>query len=223
MQSAWLIVLSVGLAACHTPPPTLTPSPRSIPIATATPLPSLTPIPTLVPSPTATQFVPTRLPTRLPTRTLVLATRTPTLAPLALLVWDKRLDELGVKLVRATPTVGALYWRLIKAEFWDEKERQGKRHIFVDVLNENGTRIIGQEILVEWPGDRLVIVTENKPTPEYTANFPLDENHYPPWGTLGAFDVSVRGLPSDKVTGMGLPPKNKLVVFLLTFQKTIAR
>lgn len=45
----------------------------------------------------------------------------------------------------------------------------------------------------------------------------------PPWGTLGAFDISARGLPSDKVTGMGLPPKNKLVVFLLTFQKTRAR
>ena len=138
-------------------------------------------------------------------------------------MWDNRLDVLGVRLVRATLSAGNLYWRLVKAEFWDEKERQGKRHIFVDVLDENGARIIGQAILVEWPGDRLVIATQDKPAPEYTANFPLDENHYPPWGTLGAFDVSIQGLPSDKVAGMGLPPKNKLVVFLLTFQKTIAR
>ncbi len=110
-------------------------------------------------------------------------------------------------------------WRLVRAEFWDEKERQGKHHIFINVLDERGVRIIGQKVIVEWPGEKLVLVTEDKPAPEYTANYPLDINHYPPWGTLGAFTASVDGLPSDKVTGMGLPPKNKFVVYLLTFQR----
>jgi len=136
-------------------------------------------------------------------------------------VWDARLDTLGIKLVSATVQPGQAYWRLVKAEFRDEKENQGKHHIFVNALDENGVRIIGQKIVVEWPGERLIIITEDKPAPEYSANFPLDVNHYPPWGTLGAFTVWIDGLPSEKVTGMGLPPKNRLVVYLLTFQRTV--
>jgi hypothetical protein len=44
---------------------------------------------------------------------------------------------------------------------------------------------------------------------------------HPPWGTLGTFTVRIDGLPSDKVAGMGLPPKNKFVVYLLTFQRAM--
>lgn len=107
----------------------------------------------------------------------------------------------------------------MRAEFWDEKERQGKHHIFVNVLDENGTRIIGQTITVKWPDGQVILTTEDKPPPEYSANFPLEPNHYPPWGTLGAFTVFVNDLPSDQVAGLGLPARNKLVVYLLTFQR----
>lgn len=114
---------------------------------------------------------------------------------------------------------GQPYWRLIRAEFWDEKERQGKHHIFVNVLDENGARILGQTITVKWPDGQVILTTEDKPPPEYSANFPLEPNHYPPWGTLGAFTVFVNDLASDQVVGLGLPVRNKLVVYLLTFQR----
>ena len=178
---------------------------------TPTVTPSATPLP-----PTATR---TRLPA--PARGPATATPTQTRAPLTPLVWNTRLDALNVQFIPATVEPGQAYWRLVESEFWDEKENQGKHHIYVNVLDENGARIIGQNVIVKWPDEHLVIVTEAKPAPEYSANFPLDVNHYPPWGTLGAFTVWVDGLPSDQVAGMGLPPKNKLVVYLLTFQRTV--
>ena len=218
-----LIASVVELSACSVATPPLAPTPVSNP----------TPAPTQTASPTVT-FTPTRLPTstlapltvtatrtRTPAPTRLPATTTFTPVPLPSVKWDARLDRLGIRVESPKVQPGQTYWRLVKAEFWDEKENQGKHHIFVNVLDEKGARIIGQEIMVEWPGEKLVIVMENKPPPEYSANFPLEVNHYPPWGTLGAFDVRANGLPSDKVIGMGLPPKNRFVVYLLTFQRTV--
>jgi len=217
-----VILLDGLLVACAAPTaePTLTSVPTATPQPTHTSQPAPTSTPTTLP-PTATALPPTRTATRtqLPTRTRVPAIITPTRVPLAPLVWDARLDTLGIKRVPVQVKEGQAYWRLMKVEFWDEKENQGKHHIFINVLDESGVRVIGQRVIVEWPDERLVLITEDKPAPEYSANFPLDVNHYPPWGTLGAFTVWVDGLPSDKVAGMGLPPKNKFVVYLLTFQR----
>jgi hypothetical protein len=196
-------LLSVTPAATQTSQPTPTFTSTALPV-TATPLP---------PTQTATR-------TQLPIRTRAPATPTSTRAPLLPPEWDVRLDALDIKLIPATVQAGQLYWRLTKTEFWDEKERQGKHHIFINVLDERGVRIIGQKVIVEWPDEKLVLVTEDKPAPEYSANYPLDINHYPPWGTLGAFTASVDGLPSEKVAGMGLPSRNIFVVYLLTFQRT---
>jgi len=214
------------LAACTTS--TIEPTPTSLaqatPTATQTRLPTptltITALPTTATLPPPAQ-TPTRTRTSLPTstRTRVPSTLTPTRTSLPPLEWDARLDALDIKLIPATVQTGQLYWRLTKAEFWDEKQRQGKNHIFINVLDESGIRIIGQKVFIEWPGEKLILVTEDKPAPEYSANFPLDINHYPPWGTLGAFTASVDGLPSERVAGMGLPSMNKLVVYLLTFQR----
>lgn len=145
----------------------------------------------------------------------------PTRKPPAPLAWDARLDQLGIRWISATVPAGQPYWRLIKAEFWDENQSQNRHHIYMNVLDEAGARLIGQKLIVEWPDEKLVVVTEDKPPPEYSANYPLEINHYPPWGTLGAFTVWVDGLPSDKVAGMGLPSRNKPVVYWLTFQRTL--
>jgi len=216
------MVLEALVVACTTlaPEPTPTPLPSATPVATQTAQPTPAFTSTALP-PTATPLPPTQTSTRtqLPTHTRVPATPTPTRMSLPLPEWDARLNALNIKLIPATVQAGQLYWRLTKAEFWDEKERQGKNHIFINVLDERGVRIIGQRVIIEWPDEKLVLVTEDKPTPEYSANYPLDINHYTPWGTLGAFTASVDGLPSDKVAGMGLPSMNKLVVYLLTFQR----
>jgi hypothetical protein len=217
--AATTAAVNLLLIACSAPAPTPTIAPSATLEPTRTPSPTQTPTdipPTITPSP-----APTATRTRAPAPTRAPATPAPISAPLTPLAWDARLDALGITYIPAPVQPGQPFWRLIRADFWDEKERQGKHHIFVNVLDENGARIIGQKVIVEWPDERLPLITEDKPAPEYSANFPLDVNHYPPWGTLGAFTVWVDGLPSDKVAGMGLPPKNKFVVYLLTFQRTI--
>jgi hypothetical protein len=215
--------LIIGCAGLPTAEPTPIPSPSATTSAMQTLQPPPTSTSTALPV-TATLLPPTKTLTRIQTLTRTRVPATPistfTRAPIPAPEWDARLDALGIKLIVATVPGGLPYWRLTKAEFWDEKERQGKHHIFVNALDERGVRIIGQKVIIEWPNDKLVIVTEDKPAPEYSANFPLDIFHYPPWGTLGAFTASIDGLPSDKVAGMGLPPKNIFVVFLLTFQRT---
>lgn len=220
-----LIAATVELIACSAP--MAVPTPTAVPSATHEPTQTAPPTPTFTRTvlPTVTPPLPTRtaMRTRPPAPTRVPATATPVPTPLAPLVWDARLDALGIKLEPAKVQAGQPYWRLLRAEFWDEKENQGKHHIFVNVLDEKGARIIGQEIVVKWPDEQITIVTEEKPAPEYSANYPLEVNHYPPWHTLGAFTVWVNGLPSDRVTGMGLPPKNRFVVYWLTFQRTVGR
>jgi hypothetical protein len=168
---------------------------------------------------TATDVPPTR------TRVSVPALPTPTLTPAPAprpLVWDPRLDELKIQYIPADVSPGENYWRLTRAEFWAESENQGKNHIFVNVLDENGARLVGETITIEWLDGSHLITTEDKPAPEYSANFPMDINHYPPWHTLGAYSARVNGLPSDVVQGMGRPPpKSRPVVYLLTFQRTV--
>ncbi|MBI3914529.1 MAG: hypothetical protein HY327_10160 [Chloroflexi bacterium] len=219
-RSAFYFLFCLAAARCTIPTPELL-TPAAPPVITvlvvATNAPTLTPTATQTIAPTFT-----RAPTPTP-RPRATVTRTQTVAAPAPIVWDARLDKLGIQLIPASVSPGELYWRLTKAEFWDEKERQGKHHIFVNVLDERGVRIIGQKVIVEWPDEKLVLVTEDKPAPEYSANYPLDINHYPPWGTLGTFTASVDGLQSDKVAGMGLPPMNIFVVYLLTFQRAIGR
>lgn len=240
VQAQRIVVLTAGLclaalgAAC-TPQPTLEP--------TRTPRPSRTLIPSrtptrLPPSPTRVALQPTAAPSTTPTftattvppsvtRTRVPATSVPTATftpapPPRPLVWDPRLDELKIQYIPAEVAPGQPYWRLTHAEFWGEEENQGKNHIFVNVLDENGVRLIGETITIEWLDGQEIITTQEKPAPEYSANYPMDINHYPSWHTLGAFSARVNGLPSDIVKGMGRPPpKSRPVVYLLTFQRSV--
>jgi hypothetical protein len=205
--------------ALPTEPPHVTAPPPTTTAPTATPLP-----PTVAPTqtPTPIPFTPTRARPPLPPVSPTVESRaTPTTLPRPL-VWDPRLDELKIEYVPAQVRAGETYWRLTHAEFWAEAENQGKHHIYVNVLDEHGARLLGETITIEWLDGSHEIITEDKPAPEYSANFPMDINHYPPWHTLGAYSARVNGLPSDVVRGMGRPPpKSRPVVYLLTFQRTV--
>ena len=85
--------------------------------------------------------------------------------------WDGRLDQLGVGLQAANVAPGQPYWRLVEARWEDEKEAGGKHNIYVNVLDENGERIIGQPVVVDWGDGKDVKPTEKKTEPEYSFNF----------------------------------------------------
>lgn len=84
--------------------------------------------------------------------------------------WDPRLDQRGAVLIEATVTPGQGYWRLIKARWYNTEESDGRHHIFVDVLDENGDRKVGIPVLVTWPEGSTTVVTEAKPGEEYATN-----------------------------------------------------
>lgn len=133
--------------------------------------------------------------------------------------WDPSLDQLGVTLEPAFVPPGQPYWRLIEAIWENEKIAGGRHHIYIEVLDEQGNRIVGQSVTVSWDGGNYSASIEDKPSPEYGYNFPMQAAGY-------AYNAKVEGLPSDAVKGMGLGGIEDRfwsvhVVYKLTFQRTI--
>ncbi len=127
--------------------------------------------------------------------------------------WDSRLDGLGVWVSRSQPATGQPVFRLIKLEYEDETQSNGLHHIYVEVLDESGQRILGQPVIQAWNTGQAVGHTENKPWPEYALNFPM-------YGAQGPdnYTVYVTGARSDVVNGLGLPA-GRPVNYRLTFQR----
>ncbi len=206
--------VSVSAPASPTPVPP-TPTPYVIVVTNTPPPPTDTPMPTdtpLPPTPTATAQ-----PRQVASAALAVPTATPVVEAQPPRDLDPRLADLGVVIQPAGVRPGQSYWRLISC-YWQNKEESGNDHtIYINVLDEAGNRIVGQPIEVRWPDGSLVIVTEDKPEPVYSANFPM-------YATLGSYSVSIPGLPSDTVVGMGMgtadqPNFTIHTNFLLTFQR----
>ncbi|MCL7455075.1 MAG: hypothetical protein M8467_18720 [Anaerolineae bacterium] len=131
--------------------------------------------------------------------------------------WDPRLDALGVTLEPAQRAPGESYWCLYEARWADAQEAAGLHHIYLDAVDAWGNRIVGQEMVVEWPGGSVTVIIEDKPPPEYGANFPMDN-------VLGSYSARVGGSqPSDRIAGMGLgtPEEPDFTIhtcFYLTFK-----
>jgi hypothetical protein len=130
---------------------------------------------------------------------------------------DARLSALNVGVQPTGVRAGQSYWRLVEARWADEAQAAGAHSIFVDVIDESGSKLVGQPVEIRWEGGSLTVNTEGKPAPEFGANFPM-------YNTLGSYSVRVAGLPSDVVVGLGLgtiqAPNFKVhTCFYLTFQR----
>ncbi len=196
-------------------PPTATPY---VIVVTNTPLP-----PTATPTPTATPVPPTPTPTRTRSRNAsdssapqATATAARTQHPPRDL--DPRLPALNVSIAEPSGlSPGQRYFRLISFQ-WQNKEESGNDHtIYIDVFDENGSRMVGQSVEIQWPQGSLIVPVEDKPPPEYGANFPM-------YGVLGSYNVSIPGtIPSDTAVGLGMgtPEQPSFTIhtnFLLKFQ-----
>jgi CRP-like cAMP-binding protein len=132
---------------------------------------------------------------------------------------DPRLSGLGVVIEPAGVKPGQKYWRLIKARWANEKEAGADHTIYIEVLDESGNRLVGETVEIRWQDGSLPIPTEGKSAPEWPANFPM-------YNLLGSYAVSVSGLPSDVVAGLGMgtaeQPNFKIHTnFFLTFQRVM--
>lgn len=132
--------------------------------------------------------------------------------------WDPRLDRLGVTLQEAGVASGQQYWRLVDARWADEIESAGKHHIYVEALDENGNRLVGQPIVITWGEGSERGLTEDKTPPDYSYNFQMYAAGY-------SYTVVMDGLPSDRLSGAGLGSIEQRnygihTSYYLTFQRT---
>jgi Tetratricopeptide repeat len=178
--------------------PTFTTTPTDTPTATATATP--TPTATATPTPTLTD-TPTPTPTlRRAARPASAQTPTPTPRPRPTLPpcsFDPRLSELGVRIEPAAVAPGQPFWLLVEARWACEAEAAGKHSIFVEVLDANGNRAVGQPVVFRWADGAVVLPVEDRPLPDWGVNFPM-------YNTLGSYGVNVGGAPSDRIVGLGL-------------------
>ncbi len=169
----------------HTPTPTPTPTHTSTPLPTATSTPTETATP--VPKPRVRRISPTATP--LPTATQG--------SPPLVRTLDGRLSLLGVHLEPVSVPQGQPFWQLVDAQWADEGESEGRHSIYIEVLNADGSRALGQRVVVEWAGGSANLVVKDVSPPEYAASFPM-------YNTLGSYSVRVLGYPSDRINGLGL-------------------
>ena len=129
--------------------------------------------------------------------------------------WDTRLDTLGVHVDRAGE--GAR-WRLIKAEFRDEQQSDGRHHIDIVALRSDSKPAAGVQFVADWlnrqPQDQPVRGTTDF---EGKTNLPMFVN-FDPTLKNGAMFATVEGIKADVVRGLGLPFKHH-VCYVLTYQE----
>ncbi len=165
---------------------------RAIPTPTPTP----TNTPTNTPTSTPT-FAPTFTPTSTPVSTTP-PTPSATPTPSGERQWDPRLDQRGTVLNEASAATGEGYWRLVQGEWMDEQESAGRHHIYFDVLDANGQRVVGVPMRVYWNGGETILTTQAKPGEPHAGDFAM-YSVAPSYGL-----VPNDGNPADDVWGMGL-------------------
>jgi YVTN family beta-propeller protein len=165
---------------------------------------------------------PTPTATRTPTPTAT-SVGSPPIAPTPAdpsVIWDARLPALNVSLQPANVAPGTLYWKLIRAEYDDPYQHCGDfgadHDMFFVITNQTGGRVVNQHVWQGWPDGATDAYSDTRGI----ADIAIWSN-YDPGSGPGPYFGWVDGLPSDVVTGMGLPLKHH-VSFVLYFQKTIA-
>lgn len=114
--------------------------------------------------------------------------------------WDERLTARGVTIETPQLAADQWYWRAIRGRWYDveEAKRVGPdHHILADMVDERGQRTPGQQLLVEWPGERSIITTEAKPSERWAANYPMSPSH-------NEFSIRPASNPAERVTGIGM-------------------
>ena len=133
--------------------------------------------------------------------------------------WDGRLTQRGIELTEYRPKPGETYMRLVKGEYWEEKE-----HTFVETLGKDGTRLPDMTVRFWWDNgnhdQEQRKITERKPHDHWMVDFPM-------FSAGRSYGLEVLGYPSDRVFGMGLgsveqPDWNIHVSYKFVFKLTVA-
>ena len=106
-----------------------------------------------------------------------------------------------VDIVRINPPAGTSYWKIVDAHHLSGPENAGNHHIFIDMLNIDGSRHNGAHCNLYFGGDKNnllsnppgAVLTIDKPANEPGTNAPMFRNSF--------YAVEGADMPSDKATG----------------------
>jgi len=243
------VIADAALAPLPTATPSQPAGSTQTPLASATPTdtPTVTPTPTETSTPTATAtFIPTPIggwpfrsylpviildpapaPTVTPTATQPpTVTATPTATTTVGDVDWRIPDFLHVALQPVAVESGGVYWKLVRAIYQDETQSGGNHNVYYRLEDGNGNSLLGLYVCIGFPWapgydcSHYSELHSNYPA-GYTADYPIWGTGWNPIHGPGPYSAWVGGLPSDRVTGMGMP-LNYHVNYLLTFRRTVA-
>lgn len=138
-------------------------------------------------------------------------------------VWDGRLTQRGVSLLKARVPAGTTVYRLVHAEYLTPGESGGNANIYVDVLDENGVRVVGAPVVQSWDMGSALQRIEEKHGEKAGTSFLMTSAGNPYHVHVGGEGA---GAPSDVVQGMGLgtieePDVKHHVGYSLVFQRVV--
>jgi hypothetical protein len=111
---------------------------------------------------------------------------------------DHRLFERGVTVEDMRNVAGKSYWRLVSARWFDEKEAQGRHHIYIEALDEQGRVLPDVPFIVTWPGQGTAQSTTKTGRGFEAGNFPMSPSR-------NEFSAKIAdGTTSDIVRGIGM-------------------
>ncbi len=129
-------------------------------------------------------------------------------------------EAYGVEIIPAAVEPGQVYWKVIRVHHLTPEENNGRHHIFIDAVDEEGRRLYGSLFTVAWDGGSDTVSIEKEP-PEPGANFPMWK-----WQVCS---VEGMGAPSDRVINLHTAhpdegPGNTLFhhSFAITYLQTVA-
>jgi hypothetical protein len=122
--------------------------------------------------------------------------------------------EWGCQLDQLVLPPGRPYWRI--NEVSGPMDIGGNHHIYVDVWDENGNRIVGVPVAFYSLHETWTYDTEPKRGEPYAVNLPM-------YAGGKAYGVRIAGgLPSESVSGLGLGSFTKHHSFRVIFQRAIS-
>jgi hypothetical protein len=95
--------------------------------------------------------------------------------------------------------LGGDLYKLQEVVWMDVVESKNLHHIYVDVVDEQGKRLAGEQVRVSWADGEAIITTEEKAGEPWSGNFGM-------FATMGSYAVTVVSPSgtSDSVAGLGL-------------------
>jgi len=93
----------------------------------------------------------------------------------------------GVRVEECEAEPGQAFWKVERVHHLTPQENRGRRHLFVECLDEAGHRVVGAKALVSWQGEGRLL-----PLPDATMAMAKGQE----------YAVRMEGLPSERVVGL---------------------